>query len=442
MDLVGRPDSLSAVATIAALKAIPAPAATTTFDVIVEGYYAANDGGGGLFRWNGSDATADNGGTIIAPTSGSGRWNRLVDGSDYDVKWFGAKGDDSTNNATTLQACATYVSGLTRGFVFISAGIFRLSGSISLGGSGVGIRGVSQNASILKNTSAANATIIITSGSNNITLQDLTLDRTAVATAGGDGIQFGITSGAEGFVFRIYSKNNYIGISLGGAGYSLCQDCFCEKNINDGVRMTNSNALSGMQWYCSNILCQLNGGAGFRIFSIATTGSAGTGSLIGLRSFGNSLQGFIATGSALCPVQSIRIEDGFFGQDGGDEIYLDTYGVNHYISTCFIELGGTGTTGPAYTTPATGASYGINLTANNNDVMVTTTIINGQSYSGIASSTPFLKIIGGQITNNGQSATAGAAFQAGVYIAAGVCEMVDVTCKNTGGAFQKYGFLR
>ena len=94
------------VDTIAALKAL-----TVTYNsVLVLGYYTAGDGGGGIFRWNSADATADNAGTVIIPNSapGAGRWNRVIDQLiGYNVKWFGAKGDGVADDTAAVQACLT-----------------------------------------------------------------------------------------------------------------------------------------------------------------------------------------------------------------------------------------------------------------------------------------------------------------------------------------------
>lgn len=87
------------IATIAALKALTAGAYTS---VRVLGYYAAGDNGGGDFLWNGASAAADNGGTIIAPNVGSGRWIRQVQNNVYMPRMFGARGD-GTNDQTFVQ---------------------------------------------------------------------------------------------------------------------------------------------------------------------------------------------------------------------------------------------------------------------------------------------------------------------------------------------------
>jgi hypothetical protein len=103
--------------------------------VNVRGYTTANDGGGGLFNYDATKnkATA-NAGTIIDPSVslalqgtgvGLGCWVRQYSGA-INVKWFGAKGDGVTDDATTLNAAidAGYNVGKD---VFIPAGTYYLT---------------------------------------------------------------------------------------------------------------------------------------------------------------------------------------------------------------------------------------------------------------------------------------------------------------------------
>lgn len=81
------------VDSIAALKALPKAGST---HVLVAGYYASGDGGGGLYVHDASDTTsADNGGTLIVGADG-GRW-KLCPTYRPTAKTFGAKvGEDCT----------------------------------------------------------------------------------------------------------------------------------------------------------------------------------------------------------------------------------------------------------------------------------------------------------------------------------------------------------
>jgi Pectate lyase superfamily protein len=91
------------VNTISDLRAL---AAGSTPDVNVLGYHAPGDLGGGLFYWDSVSTEQDNGGTKIKPNSltqaDPGRWKRLF--LDYlSVRWFGAKGDGTTDDTDAIQ---------------------------------------------------------------------------------------------------------------------------------------------------------------------------------------------------------------------------------------------------------------------------------------------------------------------------------------------------
>lgn len=69
----------------------------------VTGYYLPHDGGGGPYQLDPNDnSTADNGGTVIVALDG-GRWKLQHTGS-VSARQFGAKGDNSTDDTTSLQA--------------------------------------------------------------------------------------------------------------------------------------------------------------------------------------------------------------------------------------------------------------------------------------------------------------------------------------------------
>lgn len=123
--LRGDVDALS-VPTIAALRVVPYGALTNNRSAFVEGYYTQGDGGGGPFYWSSASTATDDGGSVIKPTSnaGAGRWLRIVTGP-IDVKWFGAKGDNSTDNSTAL--AAWLASAAVYGALYISDGSYAYS---------------------------------------------------------------------------------------------------------------------------------------------------------------------------------------------------------------------------------------------------------------------------------------------------------------------------
>ena len=116
------------VATIAALKALNVSTIPDKMQVMIGGYYVPGDGGGGQFYYDASANDADNGGTIIAPPVGTGRWKRIYSG-EVNIKWYGAV-DDGTTNASPAFAAAIATAGVNS--VFIPIGRYRITSAINL----------------------------------------------------------------------------------------------------------------------------------------------------------------------------------------------------------------------------------------------------------------------------------------------------------------------
>jgi hypothetical protein len=91
------------VATYAALTVIPASFRFDDMLVYVASRATDGDGGEGWWRFDAASSATANGGTILAPDAGTGRWLRQDIGT-LDVRWFGAKGDGTTDDTTAIQA--------------------------------------------------------------------------------------------------------------------------------------------------------------------------------------------------------------------------------------------------------------------------------------------------------------------------------------------------
>lgn len=88
------------VASVAALKALATP--DGPIQVITKGYYAAGDGGWGVYRWDAASVAADNYGTVHQPSSlpAAGRW-LLLYADEVNTLQFGVY-NDGTVSATNL----------------------------------------------------------------------------------------------------------------------------------------------------------------------------------------------------------------------------------------------------------------------------------------------------------------------------------------------------
>ena len=120
-DVTGNNAGNQSVRTIADLRNLGGAAYGQLVTVL--GYWAAGDNGGGDFWFDAVSTAADNGGTIIQVTGvPTGRWKR-VNTSAINVRWFGAKGDNSTDDSLIFQDVVTYC--VTNGLaVYVPAGEF------------------------------------------------------------------------------------------------------------------------------------------------------------------------------------------------------------------------------------------------------------------------------------------------------------------------------
>lgn len=115
--------SAVSVPTIAALRALDVSNLANGTVITVAGYYAAGDGGGGEFRIDTADtATADDGGSVIA--TGSGARAKAIFSDTVNVRRFGAKGDNSTNDGPAIQAAIDFAVANRVADVFVPEGTF------------------------------------------------------------------------------------------------------------------------------------------------------------------------------------------------------------------------------------------------------------------------------------------------------------------------------
>ena len=125
------------VDTIAALKAL-----TVTYkSVLVLGYYAAGDGGGGKFYWDAASTATDNAGTIFALNAGgTGRFIRIFNGV-FNVRYFGAKGDNVASDTPYLNLAVAACVLAGKGSIYIPNGVYRMDTQFLVNGSNIRVYG-------------------------------------------------------------------------------------------------------------------------------------------------------------------------------------------------------------------------------------------------------------------------------------------------------------
>ncbi len=89
---------------LAELRTISPNFTYTTKTVVVTAHTTEGDGGGGVFTWDSTLGTEDNGTTVVPnPNPYNGCWRRIFSG-DIDVRWFGAKTDTAPNDTAAADA--------------------------------------------------------------------------------------------------------------------------------------------------------------------------------------------------------------------------------------------------------------------------------------------------------------------------------------------------
>lgn len=115
------------VESVAALKAQSVASLPNGAVFVTKGYYSSGDGGAGEYVYNSASSATDNGGTVIAPTAGAGRY-LLFSSNPISVLQFGAIGNGAANDSASFNNAFSAVRTL-----FVPARTYRIGGSVQGG---------------------------------------------------------------------------------------------------------------------------------------------------------------------------------------------------------------------------------------------------------------------------------------------------------------------
>ncbi|MFT7581326.1 MAG: hypothetical protein ACI9MR_003001, partial [Myxococcota bacterium] len=253
----GTPSNMLRAPTMAALRQL-APGAADV--VLLEGFFAPGDGGGGAFSWVTSLTAADDGGVVIAPDSAgaTGRWRRQWH-DHLNVNWWGAFGDGQTDVTAVLNTVIEYAKPLSA-TVYFPVGTYRISiylqslrqqvvagvqylGDITLKGAGRG--------TLIEGVSAAGFDVFQLNGVRGLTIRDMAI--TASKTDSGNTVQgvngISMTNGTRDITIDnvyVYDlpyevKANYVD---GGKAFTIQQGDFGDGDCTN-ITVINS-ACSGV----------------------------------------------------------------------------------------------------------------------------------------------------------------------------------------------------
>ncbi|BBP82462.1 hypothetical protein PHLH8_21040 [Pseudomonas sp. Pc102] len=368
----------------------------------VLGYYQAGDGGGGAYSLDAADtSTADNGGTVIVAADG-GRWKMAVTG-EVSIKQFGAKADDTTDAGPAINASTSAL-----GYAFVPAGTFRISTNINIG-TGHRLYGAGRSATIINSVTPGNS-IVVAANAEYWSVKSLRLTRPLG--------NYGTSSGKNGIHCNGYVQLAHIddvevfrhwrGLNLGPTSYSFVSNYLVDNNYDDGIHVEGTATIGAMQWTFFKGISQRNNGCGMKFQTVAGPSGASMGDLVSVSTYGNKIDGIAWIGLSSCPINAIRVRGAFVGEEGRHGIHMDTYGVStHMLADVFSEICGTLPCGVDSGTPATNQGRGFNITANQQEVILTGCNAIGNSWSGLVSQCPRLTVTGGSYRLNGVAMLAG-----------------------------------
>ena len=146
--------------------------------VETSGFTTSGDGGGAKWQFNGltgqtaSQTPAQLGNALLNDASGN-QFKLVLTGGTIPLESLGAKGDNSTDDTTAIQAAINTSESLSVP-VLVSSKVFIVTSLILK--AGVSIRGTSLNSSIIKRKAATGAVLLTATSISNVSLYGFTLD--------------------------------------------------------------------------------------------------------------------------------------------------------------------------------------------------------------------------------------------------------------------------
>lgn len=282
--------------------------------------------------------------------------------------------------------------------LFFSAGVYEQTKTIHFKGNRTAVVGATAFGTIL-NMSAPGPQFMIGHFTDYYRIANLSLIRTQKNPGvGDDGIRSG-SSNNNGTIESLWIEKQHDGMYLGVTAYTQVRDLTINESVRHGILFTNNQGAGPVQYYMRDVLFTRNGG--FAIYASPDKGQMSVGSWDGIYTFHNGRGGIVFTTANGNKVESLRLTNSFFGNDGhlgsGAEIALHG-GSLHSISNTFIEM--SGFSGLEMEKIAEN-SPGIYISEGVNTVNMTGLMIVNSSGPGILNAGKNVLVSGSTLANNG-----------------------------------------
>ncbi|WP_165190918.1 hypothetical protein [Caulobacter soli] len=315
------------------------------------------------------------------------------------------------------------------------AKVYTVSAPVQFPRGGTALKGCGIGVTFLRSTNASQPVILIPAATDYVTMMDFTVDHLGVtALPGGDGVQLQKAisySWDNGVITNVRANSNYIGWNLGMTAYTTLVNCGAAQNLSHGFSFTANPdyAANPLQYYLTKCTATQNHGNGYHYATEHGSRQSGTvttsvGALENCVTWANLGHGVSAVGLQTNPIASIRVDGGFYGEDSGHGIYLDTWGAQHLVKPGYIELSG---------------DCGIYLSDHNKQVQVGPTLVVNNGNDGILVNCPDVTITGGQFIANGRLHNNGRAN--GIYFFVSGTGVVSGVRARAEGGQQDWGVV-
>lgn len=269
---------------ISNLLLLAKPDTGTRTIVILEGYSVNGDGGGGAFYWDEADTstTVDNGTVFtVAGSSSNGRWKRIRPSDrHWNVRWFGAKGDNTTDDYSAMQACIN--ASTDDSDVYIPSGQYRISQSLTFDHSRWTLRGDGGGSVIKAGSGMASGDALIDSQCSNRTTYTGSMTAVHIRDLGFDGanqntvgiLLSGFSQGCK--IERVVMRQLYGGIYINGSwGWTISNSWIRGANASTGNGLWLGDSLNGASDNGGSLACNGFNVTGTYIYNWVGTGCYG-----------------------------------------------------------------------------------------------------------------------------------------------------------------------
>ena len=194
----------------------------------IQGHTTSGDGGGGRFQWVSDDSRDDDGGVIIKPTAtlGNGRWVRQFTGP-VNVKWFGATGDNSTDDYAAIRAAIDSSFGHS---IYFPQGKYRVSQTLDFDKYGMNVSGFSKSYSagtLIQALAPFTGDSVIEVKAINVSIRDLSV----IGSIGAEVEAIRITGNSQmTHIQDVIVRLSYVGVHLISGNAQRWVNVFAESN--------------------------------------------------------------------------------------------------------------------------------------------------------------------------------------------------------------------